>query len=277
MISTKKAIKTFSKYLNEYAVNGKIDKASLSVVKYDLSKRKQSIAKKSPHKTVELEYDDEIIDIDKNISDLMECLWVCDIQTVNSCENNIPKNYIWIEFLDFFDLERFQDILFTGMDNYDERKIRALDTPYYRTNAWKWDMAFGTKVQMDRDKMIELNILTDYYTKLYKAIGERAFDDLDESDNCDAQHSNGDNIMCSHCHCCADTDEELEEGKIEMTLSCFSVRFPQSDYKWILKKFQSYIVKHDFRVPKNPHATNDSESDSQGDSESDSEDSSSSE
>ena len=166
MISTKKAIKTFSKYLNEYAVNGKIDKASLSVVKYDLSKRKQSIAKKSPHKTVELEYDDEIIDIDKNISDLMECLWVCDIQTVNSCENNIPKNYIWIEFLELFDLERFQDILFTGMDNYDERKIRALDTPYYRTNAWKWDMAFGTKVQMDRDKMIELNILTDYYTKL---------------------------------------------------------------------------------------------------------------
>lgn len=204
-----------------------------------------------------MKYDNEIIEIDAKISDLMECIWMCDINTFNSCENNVPKNYIWIEFSHYCDLQKFQNILFGGLDNDDDRKIRALDMQYYHDDAWKWDISFDTYVEPDREYMIMEKIMIDYYTKLYKIIGERALDDIDRAfgltprnrSNNESEEESPD--FCSHCHCQCDSDdsEDIEVGKIKQTFICFSVRFPRSDYKWVLKRFQEYIVKNDFEIP----------------------------
>jgi hypothetical protein len=51
------------------------------------------------------------IEIDKNIADLIEQLWKAGIQTTNSCENNIPNNYIWIQFVDSSHCNNFINIL----------------------------------------------------------------------------------------------------------------------------------------------------------------------
>lgn len=270
MLSTRKASKLFKKYLKKYAIDGRIYEDSMELIKYDLSKKKQSNIPKKTHKTIEMEFDNDIIEIDRNISDLMECIWMCDIKTINSCENNIPKNYVWIEFFHYCDLQKFQNILFEGIDNYDPIKIRALDMQYYHDDAWKWDISFDTevakretpltfpsldKINIDPDKqyMIMRNVLADYYTKLYEVIGERVFEDIDRTFGLTPRNESGEESpdFCSHCHCQCDSDdsEDIEVGKIKQTFICFSVRFPRSDYKWVLKRFQEYIVKNDFEIP----------------------------
>ena len=147
MISAHDASKQIKKYLKEYAIDGMIDKNSLDIIKYELAKKKDVYTPRNMHKTVEMKYDGEIIEIDAQISDLMKCMWMCKIETMNSCQNNTPKNYIWIEFLYFVSLLQFHDILFNGLDNDNEVKIRALDMSYHHDGAWKWDLAFETYVE----------------------------------------------------------------------------------------------------------------------------------
>jgi hypothetical protein len=62
-------------------------------------------------------YIHEYIDIDKGIADLIECLWLSNISTLNSCENNNPSNFVWIEFMDLSDLHNFLTIVFLKKKN----------------------------------------------------------------------------------------------------------------------------------------------------------------
>ncbi|MCJ7571732.1 MAG: hypothetical protein MUO82_07630 [Candidatus Thermoplasmatota archaeon] len=87
------------------------------------------------HKTVSLfnpfiKKDEEI---DENIAELIECLWKLDIETSNSCENNVPLGYIWIEFLCGYDAEKFLDIV--GRFIYkDKADVYKVDDLYQRMN-----------------------------------------------------------------------------------------------------------------------------------------------
>lgn len=87
-------------------------------------------------------YDDHV-DIDKNISELIEYIWLNGISTTLSCENNAPENYIWIEFETFFDLEMFLEIVFKDFnsgDNFYDRGFPGWGINegwYYEINATK--------------------------------------------------------------------------------------------------------------------------------------------
>lgn len=80
----------------------------------------------------------EYIDIDKGISSLIESLWLNDISTVNSCENNNPNNFVWIEFYSSDDLEKFISIVFTDANEDEEIYERAFYPS--RTDRWYYDI-----------------------------------------------------------------------------------------------------------------------------------------
>lgn len=63
------------------------------------------------HETVEVfnPFCEEMINIDKDISDLISLLWGIGLMTHNSCQENKP-GIIWIEF-PFIDAERFINII----------------------------------------------------------------------------------------------------------------------------------------------------------------------
>lgn len=52
------------------------------------------------------------IDIDKNIAPLISELWLREVHTTNSCENN--NGYVWIEFDDLMDIKDFLSFVFEG-------------------------------------------------------------------------------------------------------------------------------------------------------------------
>lgn len=58
----------------------------------------------------------EYIDIDTNIAPLIEHLWLNNISTDMSCENNVPADHIWIYFSTVNDLELFLEIVFKDLD-----------------------------------------------------------------------------------------------------------------------------------------------------------------
>lgn len=53
----------------------------------------------------------EYIRIDTKIAPLIEVLWSLNIDTYNSCQDNTPRNYIWIEFRTASDCEEFLNII----------------------------------------------------------------------------------------------------------------------------------------------------------------------
>ena len=64
-----------------------------------------------PHKTTTLYHNGQGIDIDENIAPMIELLWGLGINTMMSCENNIPLEYIWIQFEKAADYAFFMDII----------------------------------------------------------------------------------------------------------------------------------------------------------------------
>ncbi|AYV75815.1 MAG: hypothetical protein Terrestrivirus3_84 [Terrestrivirus sp.] len=68
------------------------------------------------HETVKLKHfsKDELIEIDVKIAPLIEELWRLKINTENSCENNVPIGFVWIQFSTLDDMKRFFDIAITN-------------------------------------------------------------------------------------------------------------------------------------------------------------------
>jgi hypothetical protein len=63
------------------------------------------------HPARHIKYQDQEADIDLAIASLILNLWKLDIHTMNSCEDNVPKGFVWIEFVSVYDAERFLDIV----------------------------------------------------------------------------------------------------------------------------------------------------------------------
>jgi hypothetical protein len=107
---------------------------------------------KEEHKKVSLfnPFLEKHLDIDKNIAELIECLWKLDIETTNSCENNVPTDYVWIEFFSGADAETFLEIIGKHIykdkaDKYEEddlyqRMKRPADEP---PNQWLYSCELG--------------------------------------------------------------------------------------------------------------------------------------
>lgn len=62
------------------------------------------------HKTKLIKYKDMEAEVDENIADLILNLWKLNIMTVLSCENNVPDDFVWIEFMSVTDAEEFLNI-----------------------------------------------------------------------------------------------------------------------------------------------------------------------
>ena len=207
-------------HLHKYSVRGKVLADIADVVKYHLQSDKRALARRDIHCTEKLKYRDEFIDIDKNISALMKCLWLCNIDTEQSCENNNPENYVWIAFAGVFDMYKFQEILFLGIDENHEIKVRALDKKYYEKDSWKWDM------------------MVDTTTKQYSPKSTPKLRDPTKSKM----------VMCNNCH----IYEEDPPRMVVEVFHVYSVRFPMKDYQWVLSQFQAYIVKYNCKIPDIP-------------------------
>ena len=67
-------------------------------IKFMINWKKWSkiINNKHNSKLIECKITNTFIEIDENITSLLKEIWDVDIRTLNSCENNIPENYIWI-------------------------------------------------------------------------------------------------------------------------------------------------------------------------------------
>lgn len=63
------------------------------------------------HKTRLVEWTYMKAQIDEGIADLVLELWKAGIHTRNSCEDNVPKGYVWIEFSTVSNAETFLDIV----------------------------------------------------------------------------------------------------------------------------------------------------------------------
>ena len=70
------------------------------------------------HKSIKIEYSGRRANVDCKIAKLILMCWQCGIDTDLSCENNVPKNWIWICFHTARDAERFISIV--GVDKENE-------------------------------------------------------------------------------------------------------------------------------------------------------------
>jgi hypothetical protein len=100
--------------------------------------------------------DDEMIEIDKNISELIEILWKLEIRTCNSCQNNIPKDYIWIEFFDYISMMNFMDTIIENTPTNQHKRILYMQR--HEKNSWIKDINFtDTTILHDEDDSVISN------------------------------------------------------------------------------------------------------------------------
>lgn len=93
------------------------------------------------------------VDIDSNISELIELIWKCGIDTCNSCEDNIPCGYIWIEFSEYVDYQHFMSIVSYYCDDLDFRD-KSLFWQEFIPGAWIHDVHYYEIDGEDPDKLM---------------------------------------------------------------------------------------------------------------------------
>lgn len=141
MTSIEKFSKKFKKVLLKNYPNKKIPNELMKIIKFDIN-NEISREKEKPHKTIKLEhFTGFTCDIDKNISRLIKYIWMCNIDTYNSCENNVPYDYIWIQFASAMDLEKFLNIIFKDIKINDDHYIKGNNAfPYNKKNSWVYNI-----------------------------------------------------------------------------------------------------------------------------------------
>ena len=74
------------------------------------------------HKTILVKYFNITeYEIDEEIAELFPYLWNNKIETSLSCQDNVPKNYIWIMFDDYYSFNNFMNIVIenTSINEYE--------------------------------------------------------------------------------------------------------------------------------------------------------------
>jgi hypothetical protein len=65
--------------------------------------------KRMKHAGKLLDYKGKLVHIDDFLVELIQLLWAKGIDTTMCCEDNVPKNYCWVQFPDSSNLEKFLD------------------------------------------------------------------------------------------------------------------------------------------------------------------------
>lgn len=91
------------------------------------------------HKQVLIKYARRSAEVDEGIAHLILQLWKHGIHTMMSCENNVPNNYIWINFSTPGDASKFLDLVATFSD--EPNSIYSIMTSHSEEPGhWKYDI-----------------------------------------------------------------------------------------------------------------------------------------
>ena len=115
---------------------------STQEILYKIQSLVGSKVKTEEHQTTSLQLRGKETQIDTHIAPLIEAIWQSGIRTHNSCEDNIPKGYIWIAFLNEKDTIQFFNIIFQGESTSDERVERAFAAYPWTPNGWIYETEF---------------------------------------------------------------------------------------------------------------------------------------
>lgn len=89
------------------------------------------------HPTRLISHGDMSAEVDVDIADLILDLWKLDITTINSCQDNVPSGWVWVEFFSSGDAEMFLSLV----SKYENRpgtmynRIREADDDQFN---WKY-------------------------------------------------------------------------------------------------------------------------------------------
>jgi hypothetical protein len=105
--------------------------------------------KHTSHETVTMSHCGQMIRIDRNIAPLISEIWRLGLETINSCENNVPENYMWIEFANEASLRQLLDIVLINESGQSELYKKISDYPYSYPNAWQITIHYDTESDID--------------------------------------------------------------------------------------------------------------------------------
>jgi hypothetical protein len=83
------------------------------------------------------------VDIDKSIAPLIGALWKLGIETDNCCENNVPKDWIWIGFSTTRDAKKFLNLIGRYEEVPEEGGLCLYQRIYSQwddENNWKYEI-----------------------------------------------------------------------------------------------------------------------------------------
>ena len=143
-LNKQKKIDELVKSLNE--LDDSSFKRMHALIKHELDDVKTRMKKfksgNKSHKMVPVKHPDgEECEIDEQISELISHLWRNNIKTYNSCQDNIPKNYIWIEFFDYQSFQDFMEIVIGIIDPLQHERI--LYSEKHVKNSWIYNVNFN--------------------------------------------------------------------------------------------------------------------------------------
>lgn len=114
-------LKTMKALRNEVKMLRELIKMDDGILAKDLESDRPPLRvwreERDSHKTTKLMHNGREIPIDTMIAPLMQEVWKAGCETHNSCENNHPWKYVWIEFADSSSAEHFMNIVTTGNHN----------------------------------------------------------------------------------------------------------------------------------------------------------------
>jgi hypothetical protein len=100
--------------------------------------------------TLRLEKYNTNVKIDKKIAPLISELWKANIMTSNSCENNVPDEFIWIQFEDLRDYKKFLNIIFLH-ERCDNEILQRAIRGNSENDCWRYDMSLDTDYETNED------------------------------------------------------------------------------------------------------------------------------
>jgi hypothetical protein len=92
-------------------------------------------------------FNGETCELDEEIFELIDELWKANIITVMSCQNNVPEDYIWIQFDNGEHMDKFIEILTRGRDMTDDLTTRI--TRRNIAKNWMYDHQYYFKTSIE--------------------------------------------------------------------------------------------------------------------------------
>ncbi|VBB18889.1 hypothetical protein YASMINEVIRUS_1421 [Yasminevirus sp. GU-2018] len=187
-----------------------------------------------PHRTVDVfnPFYQQNVKIDKKIAPLIKAMWDLKIRTLNSCEDNVPAGYVWIEFETSEDVRMFLNLVFEGV----------------RSN-------------FDSDEEAELDAVTlarsDIHTRAFKCyphqkeawkyvVDHCIDDDVEIDDTCEFDEDSG-----SKKYSFLDATNEISVN--------ISLRFPSRDLDFVTSQLVAHVAKRKAKKYKHTKDTSDQE------------------